>query len=59
MNNSEFFPFIEETVDKKVDEIFTIAHTALASAIMTGRNRIPAQRMRELALIAGKYLEHD
>ncbi|HEU5086838.1 MAG TPA: S-methyl-5'-thioadenosine phosphorylase, partial [Roseiflexaceae bacterium] len=35
------------------------AHTALASAIMTGRNRIPAQRMRELAVIAGKYLEHE
>jgi 5'-methylthioadenosine phosphorylase len=38
------------------DDFTSPAHSALASAIMTDRARIPAETKERLRLIAGKYL---
>jgi 5'-methylthioadenosine phosphorylase len=48
---------VRRAVELISDGFASVAHTALANAIVTDRSRIPPERKRELALIAGKYLE--
>jgi hypothetical protein len=51
MNNSELFPFIEETVDDKVDEIFSLAHSAFGK---TSYGDIAPEQVMELDSIKEK-----
>jgi 5'-methylthioadenosine phosphorylase len=47
---------VREAIAQIGDGFTSIAHTALATAIITDRSRIPAETKERLALIAGKYL---
>ncbi|MEI8166905.1 MAG: S-methyl-5'-thioadenosine phosphorylase [Chloroflexales bacterium] len=47
---------VAEVVDRLAEGYTSIAHSALATAIITDRSRIPAETKERLSLIAGKYL---
>jgi 5'-methylthioadenosine phosphorylase len=47
---------VAEVVDRLAAGYTSIAHSALATAIITDRSRIPAETKERLSLIAGKYL---
>ncbi len=48
---------VRNVVDLIGDGFESLAHTALATAIITDRSRIPAEARERLRVIAGKYLD--